>query len=257
MKILYCDCAHYDIVEKKKKEAVYSALAASGMELVAVPDLCKVAAKERALLKNIAAAGELAVIACFPRAVTALFEYAGVSRKVKLHVFNMRTASAAEILGKLQIRASGKPAEDSSKKDKADKNSWIPWYPVIEYERCVNCKQCLSFCLFGVYELSKNGKVFVAKPENCKTNCPACAKVCPKSAIIFPKYEESPINGGEVGKDAGASKNVKIDYNKILGDDAYAILHQRRLAAMAKLAGDKTVPADKKSPKMRLLKKSK
>ena len=28
---------------------------------------------------------------------------------------------------------------------------WKPWFPVIDYDRCTNCMQCLSFCLFGVY----------------------------------------------------------------------------------------------------------
>lgn len=25
---------------------------------------------------------------------------------------------------------------------------WKPWFPVIDYSRCTNCMQCLSFCLF-------------------------------------------------------------------------------------------------------------
>src|SRR5687768_10949172 len=28
--------------------------------------------------------------------------------------------------------------------------SWKPWFPVIDYSRCTNCMQCLSFCLFDV-----------------------------------------------------------------------------------------------------------
>lgn len=254
MKILYCDCGYYDIVDKKKKESLLSALTSSGMDVAAIPDLCQIAAKERDLLKNISASGELAVLACFPRAVKALFEFAGVDKKVKLHVFNMRTSSAEEILGKLKVNNFKKQNGNASIKFKSDKNAWIPWFPVIEYGRCVNCKQCLSFCLFGVYELSEKGKVIVAKPENCKTNCPACAKVCPKSAIIFPKYSDSPINGGELDKNAGAAKNLKIDYDKILGDDTYSVLLQRRRNAMAVQFNENNSEVDNKP---RLLKKSK
>src|SRR5687767_1981373 len=29
--------------------------------------------------------------------------------------------------------------------------AWKPWFPVIDYQRCTNCMQCLSFCLFEVY----------------------------------------------------------------------------------------------------------
>ncbi|HCE42247.1 MAG TPA: hypothetical protein DET40_01700 [Lentisphaeria bacterium] len=256
MKILYCDCAYYDIIDGKKKQSVRSALASSGMDFVAIPDLCQVAAKEKSLLKGIASSGELAVVACHHRAVKSLFDYAGADKKTKLQVFNMKTSSAAEILRKLGVKVAAKRNGDSKIRWKSVKKDWIPWFPVIEYGRCVNCKQCLSFCLFGVYELSKKGKVLVAKPENCKTNCPACAKVCPKSAIIFPKYPESPINGGEVDGNAPAGKNMKIDYDKILGDDTYAVLHQRRRLAMAGLLKEQNAPAGGKSSKRRLLKKS-
>ena len=32
----------------------------------------------------------------------------------------------------------------------AERVGWKPWFPVIDYDRCTNCMQCLSFCLFGV-----------------------------------------------------------------------------------------------------------
>src|SRR5262245_26837729 len=32
--------------------------------------------------------------------------------------------------------------------------AWKPWFPVIDYSRCTNCMQCLSFCLFDVYGVS-------------------------------------------------------------------------------------------------------
>jgi MinD superfamily P-loop ATPase len=76
--------------------------------------------------------------------------------------------------------------------------SWIPWFPVIDYDRCTNCRQCLGFCLFGVYVSENSGPVRVANPTRCKTNCPACARTCPQVAIMFPKYSEGPISGREV-----------------------------------------------------------
>jgi ferredoxin len=38
--------------------------------------------------------------------------------------------------------------------------------------------------------------VKVVHPSSCKNNCPACSRICSEKAIIFPKYERSPFNGG-------------------------------------------------------------
>jgi len=74
---------------------------------------------------------------------------------------------------------------------------WIPWFPVIDRSLCDSCGKCLGFCLFGVYE-AEGRRVRVARPENCKTNCPACARICPRCAIIFPKHRGAPIDGSPV-----------------------------------------------------------
>src|SRR5687768_6529673 len=46
--------------------------------------------------------------------------------------------------------------------------TWKPWFPVIDYKRCTNCMQCLSFCLFDVYGVSSDGKIQVQNNDNCK-----------------------------------------------------------------------------------------
>jgi hypothetical protein len=74
------------------------------------------------------------------------------------------------------------------------------WYPVIDETRCINCQHCLQFCLFGVYELDAGGKVQVCHPDQCKTGCPACARICPQSAIMFPLYEKDAAIAGAPGK---------------------------------------------------------
>ena len=75
------------------------------------------------------------------------------------------------------------------------------WYPVIDHDRCVHCFECVEFCLFGVYEINGAGKVHVAIPGNCKTGCPACGRVCPTGAIIFPRYPDGgPIGGADEGR---------------------------------------------------------
>jgi Pyruvate/2-oxoacid:ferredoxin oxidoreductase delta subunit len=74
------------------------------------------------------------------------------------------------------------------------------WYPVIDGSRCVSCQHCLQFCLFGVYELDAQGKVEVRRPHQCKTGCPACARICPHSAIMFPLHEKEGAIAGAPGQ---------------------------------------------------------
>lgn len=69
------------------------------------------------------------------------------------------------------------------------------WYPVIDRDRCVGCRACLQFCLFGVYEVDDAGQVVVAQPDKCKPGCPACSRICPEGAIIFPLSDEPAIAG--------------------------------------------------------------
>src|SRR5688572_7576418 len=83
-------------------------------------------------------------------------------------------------------------------KKAVQQGGWKPWFPVIDYDRCTNCMQCLSFCLFGVYGADADGHIQVQNQDNCKTNCPACSRVCPEAAIMFPKYKAGPINGDVV-----------------------------------------------------------
>jgi Pyruvate/2-oxoacid:ferredoxin oxidoreductase delta subunit len=47
---------------------------------------------------------------------------------------------------------------------------WKPWFPVIDYDRCTNCMQCLTFCLFEVYGVDANDRITVQNRSNCKTD---------------------------------------------------------------------------------------
>ncbi len=68
------------------------------------------------------------------------------------------------------------------------------WYPVVDYSRCIGCRHCLQFCIFGVWDLDGKRVVTVA-PDNCKLGCPACARICPEGAIIFPMSDEPDLAG--------------------------------------------------------------
>ncbi len=86
------------------------------------------------------------------------------------------------------------------------------WYPVIDYTRCTNCMECLDFCLFGVYGVDKQDTILIEQPDNCRKGCPACSRVCPENAIIFPQHKTPAIAGSE--ERAGA---LKIDLSKLFG----------------------------------------
>lgn len=116
---------------------------------------------------------------------------------------------------------------------------WKPWFPVIDYQRCTNCMQCLSFCLFDVYGVSKQGKIQVQNQTNCKTDCPACSRVCPEVAILFPKYRHSPIHGGEVNSDDLRREAMKVDISALLGGDIYAMLKDRSAKAKSRFSKER------------------
>jgi NAD-dependent dihydropyrimidine dehydrogenase PreA subunit len=99
------------------------------------------------------------------------------------------------------------------------------WYPVIDYSRCTNCMECLDFCLFGVYGVDAQERILVENQDNCKRGCPACSRVCPEQAIIFPDYKTPAIAGAP----AGAVGGLKIDLSKLFGGgDALSIAAQER-----------------------------
>ena len=116
---------------------------------------------------------------------------------------------------------------------------WKPWFPVIDYSRCTNCMQCLTFCLFDVYGVSGEKKIQVQKPTNCKTDCPACSRVCPEVAILFPKYKAGPINGDEVNAADLEREKMKVDISALLGGDIYAALRQRSQHAQSRFAKER------------------
>lgn len=222
--VLFCNCSWSDIISDDVKQVVLDALKASGRSVVAVDDLCRLAVDGDERFAKWAKFEHLTVVGCFRRTVEALFLRAGVKLPANARVLNMQKMSGEDIISELGDISGGQGELDIQIDRKGD---WMPWFPVIDYGRCIDCKQCLNFCLFGVFKLSDDGKVVVERPANCKMNCPACARVCPEAAIIFPKYGESPINGDEVDEEA-----LKIaDKSKALADlmdgDVHEIIRSR------------------------------
>src|SRR5438128_144944 len=121
----------------------------------------------------------------------------------------------------------------------AKHGEWKPWFPVIDYDRCTNCMQCLSFCLFGVYGVDADKRIQVQNNDNCKTNCPACSRVCPEAAIMFPKYKAGPINGDLVSDADLQREKMKIDISALLGGDVYQMLRERSERAKSRFSKER------------------
>jgi len=193
--ILICQCAERGLLESHNVDEA---------SCLVVTDLCRAAQEKASVFDQIAVSDRPVIYACHPRAVKALFEFAGRPLPETTEFHNLR---------KTETPQSDKPTA---------------WYPVIERTRCSNCGQCFEFCLFGVYEKDEEGRVVVAKPESCKNNCPACARICPEAAIIFPKTAEEPINGAEISDEDELKANIKVNVDEILGDNVYAALNARK-----------------------------
>lgn len=131
---------------------------------------------------------------------------------------------------------------------------WKPWFPVIDYDRCTNCMQCLSFCLFDVYGVDEDNKIQVQNNDNCKTNCPACSRVCPEVAIMFPKYSSGPINGDQVNTEDLEREKMKVDISSLLGGDIYASLRNRSEQAKSRFSKERS-PDKALNERKRCLKK--
>lgn len=117
--------------------------------------------------------------------------------------------------------------------------TWKPWFPVIDYDRCTNCMQCLSFCLFDVYGVDQGNQIQVQNNDNCKTDCPACSRVCPEVAIMFPKYKAGPINGDIVTENDVKREAMKVNISDLLGGDIYGRLRERSDEAKQRFAKER------------------
>jgi NAD-dependent dihydropyrimidine dehydrogenase PreA subunit len=72
--------------------------------------------------------------------------------------------------------------------------SKIPWYPTIDYEKCISCGKCVDYCKLGVYEFEeKQGKKRpdVKNPDSCVVLCTGCEEICPADAIKHPSKRET------------------------------------------------------------------
>lgn len=163
--------------------------------------------RDPTLLAALGAGGEVVVVGCSrPRAAQALLTFAGVD---------------CERLGMEWVAL---PFDREALK----REYGVPWYPVIDRTRCSGCGTCRDYCLFSVYDTEASApppqRVRVRQPLNCKTGCPACARLCPEGALIFPFCADAELNG-EVENPAHRTREALME---ALGDDPMRMLAERQ-----------------------------
>lgn len=229
-----------DVPETPTGEALVELVAgllASGRNVKVWGDLAGLAAAKAPQLAALAECDELCVVSpYYPRAVCGLMKYADAELPLSANIIVTQGKAPSAILAEL---FDSPPQADATHLAQAREHletiptpadeQWRPWFPVIDGDRCTACGQCEAFCLFGVYEIA-GPAVRVARPANCKNNCPACARVCPQQAIIFPKHNAAPINAND---SAAPQADVMPGFGDLRDPDVMEKLRTRAAAARA------------------------
>ncbi len=135
-----------------------------------------------------------------------------IHRENSVKVVGLGGGSPAPAKPLAVVPATDAVASNESPVQRFEETDGRRWYPVIDYSRCTNCMECIDFCLFGVYGVDRIDTILVEQPDNCRKGCPACSRVCPENAIMFPQHKTPAIAGSS---DAAAS--LKIDLSQLFG----------------------------------------
>ncbi len=242
--LLYCNCTRANLTPEPARIAALGILGSMNAEFLYTDDLCGLCADEEACsgLASSLKGNDVIIAACYPRAVKALLSRAGCDAARIREVINLRVAEPADIIARIRNM---KPSAGSRRTLPAG-GVQEPWYPLIDSDRCVQCRQCMNFCLFGVYAPDTGGNVSVAEPYKCKNGCPACARICPNAAIIFPKYGMSPVNGDIVNEADWKHAHIPADPQRLARGGIMRALRERGgadpAAALEKLKHDLDIP---------------
>lgn len=178
-----------DVARTSCEDDVVRRLAECGYDVLVTPDLYHLPHGSDLWTQISDIDGPLAVLGWLaPRALECLVqEYAGLEPALVIDLGSAKdpVEDTATALG---------PGGDAGDIREFKRTVSARWYPVLDRSRCTSCRHCLQFCLFGVWDMDGR-EVVATSPDNCKDGCPACARVCPQGAIIFPLSDEPAIAG--------------------------------------------------------------
>jgi Pyruvate/2-oxoacid:ferredoxin oxidoreductase delta subunit len=228
-KILFCSCGS-ERIKPERLQIIEKGLINENIDLIKINDLCSVSVLNKEKLRSVFGNDDYLIIGCHSRVLKLLLEKADINpENYSCRFINFFESANEEIFTEIRSFRNENDFSKNTTVEEIDNTSgWPSWFPVIDYSRCTACGQCADFCLFGVYEKTA-GKINVMNPQHCKNNCPACARICPHTAIIFPKYKDGgAIGGSEVRDELSEQKRQAEDINSILNGDIYAALEQRK-----------------------------
>jgi NAD-dependent dihydropyrimidine dehydrogenase PreA subunit len=226
--IVFCRCGG-ERIDPVRLQQIENHLKESAAEVVVLSDLCMFSVLGKDKLQSLFREGnEYLIIGCYERSLKLLLDQGNVDMENKpVEYLNFLELSNEEIAQKVASFCENS-LQTNSFEEFTLSTEWKSWYPVIDYARCSSCGQCHDFCLFGVY-VKKDGKVLVVNPKSCKNNCPACGRICPQTAIIFPKYQhDGGIGGAEIVDEEAEHQRQSADVKTILQGDIYEALEQRK-----------------------------
>lgn len=190
------------------ENAITERCAGAGLPVLLLPELYHLPEESPVWSRLAALRGTVAVLSwLYPRPMEWLLRHHRVGAEGLLVLTMRGMTSADEALSALAHFLPNPAAAEIQQVDASDDQRW---YPVVDRSRCTQCRHCLQFCLFGVYGLDADDQVTVQTPDACKAGCPACSRICPQGAIIFPLYEKDAAIAGVPGlfmePDAAARK---------------------------------------------------
>lgn len=225
MLLILCHCIRRRLLDPAAVEGLRRAVHRAGWQCLETGDLCDaVAGGDGAILAALRQEG-CALAGCHHRALAALAARARDDAANPILTLDLRGETCARALATLGLADAPPDADVPPPPALAGEDAW---YPLIDRERCTDCGRCREFCLFGVFGPRQAGGVQVATPRNCKPNCPACARICPANAILFPKSPDRAINGAVLDAAELASARIRLDPRTLVGGDLRARLAARR-----------------------------